>query len=306
VYGVSGEVDSGTPGNESCGVQGIIHSNTATTGSGVFGRHLGGGYGVYGQSSNGCGVYGESTNGQSTSGYGVYGFSTYSDGVHGVTATGSSHAGVSGYSPDYVGTFGSSVSGYGVWGSSPSGDGVYGTSTSGRGGVFSGGVAAIQLVASSAATHPAGGSAGDLFVDSTARLWFCKGGTTWVELAPTTLWSLAAGWNLVSIAQGSLAASQALQAVLGASGGTLAAIYQLSGGHWSAPMILRKGGTPTGTPFTLVPGAGYLLYTDKPASVSFAALDQASSAPVQPGTVNPHGGDGTAQRAPLPPIPSLP
>ena len=33
------------------------------------------------------------------------------------------------------------------------------------------------------ATHPTGGKAGDLYVDKTARLWFCKAGgatATWV------------------------------------------------------------------------------------------------------------------------------
>jgi hypothetical protein len=62
------------------------------------------------------------------------------------------------------------------------GVGVQGDSTSGRGGRFSGKAAAIQLVASTDATHPASGTAGDLFLDNVKRLWLCKGGTTWVDL----------------------------------------------------------------------------------------------------------------------------
>ena len=61
--------------------------------------------------------------------------------------------------------------------------GVLGQSGSGRGGRFSGGKAQIRLDPSSAATHPDTGAAGDLFVDSAKRLWFCKGSTTWVQIA---------------------------------------------------------------------------------------------------------------------------
>ena len=39
------------------------------------------------------------------------------------------------------------------------------------------------LLPSGAASHPSSGQAGDLFVDVSHRLWFCKGGTTWVLLA---------------------------------------------------------------------------------------------------------------------------
>lgn len=56
-------------------------------------------------------------------------------------------------------------------------------STKGRGGSFKGGAAAVTLVPSSATTHPSSGTAGDLFVDSSKRLWFCKGGTTWKQIA---------------------------------------------------------------------------------------------------------------------------
>ncbi len=66
---------------------------------------------------------------------------------------------------------------------SPTGVGVQGTAAAGRGGLFSGGAAQVSLVPSTAATHPTSGQVGDLFVDATRRLWFCKGGTTWVQLA---------------------------------------------------------------------------------------------------------------------------
>jgi hypothetical protein len=61
-----------------------------------------------------------------------------------------------------------------------SGIGLNGASTNGRGAVLSGGAAPAQLVPSSTATtHPTSGQTGDLFVDKTARLWFCTaGGTT--------------------------------------------------------------------------------------------------------------------------------
>ena len=57
------------------------------------------------------------------------------------------------------------------------------TSAGGRGGTFQGAAAAIQLVPSAQANHPKTGRRGDLVVDSTGRLWFCKGGTTWRQLA---------------------------------------------------------------------------------------------------------------------------
>ena len=53
----------------------------------------------------------------------------------------------------------------------------------GRGGKFRGGAANINLQPSTASTHPASGSMGDLFADKTGRLWFCKGKTVWKQLA---------------------------------------------------------------------------------------------------------------------------
>lgn len=55
--------------------------------------------------------------------------------------------------------------------------------TGGRGGRFRGQAAQVRLTPGLAATHPASGLAGDLYVDRTNRLWFCSGTTTWTQLA---------------------------------------------------------------------------------------------------------------------------
>jgi hypothetical protein len=60
--------------------------------------------------------------------------------------------------------------------------GVNGISAKGRGGAFAGKAAAVRLVPTTAATHPSSGLGGDLYVDTSKRLWFCKGGTTWVQI----------------------------------------------------------------------------------------------------------------------------
>ena len=60
---------------------------------------------------------------------------------------------------------------------------IAGVSAHGVGGRFSGPIAPIQLVPSSASTHPAKGAAGTLFVDHSRRLWFCRGGSEWHRLA---------------------------------------------------------------------------------------------------------------------------
>jgi hypothetical protein len=48
---------------------------------------------------------------------------------------------------------------------------------------LSGGAAAINLVPTTAKTHPVSGHLGDFVVDVSGRLWFCKGGTLWHQLA---------------------------------------------------------------------------------------------------------------------------
>jgi hypothetical protein len=54
-------------------------------------------------------------------------------------------------------------------------------STASRGAVLDGKVAPLRLLPRSA--RPSKGSSGDLFVDDQNRLWFCKGGTAWKQLA---------------------------------------------------------------------------------------------------------------------------
>lgn len=108
-----------------------------------------------------------------------------------LSASGSNGAdAIHGASDKGSGVAGSSTSGKGVTGTSSSSTGVAGTSVTGtgvtgkgkRGGVFSGTAAGIQLTPQ-AGSHPASGSKGDLFVDHNTHLWFCRGGTTWVQLA---------------------------------------------------------------------------------------------------------------------------
>jgi hypothetical protein len=60
---------------------------------------------------------------------------------------------------------------------------VHGESGKGRGGQFKGKKAQVRLDPSSAGTHPGSGAAGDLFVDASNRLWFCRGGSSWRRLA---------------------------------------------------------------------------------------------------------------------------
>jgi hypothetical protein len=76
------------------------------------------------------------------------------------------------------------VEGLGATGVRAAGNGGPGISASGmRGGLFAGNVAQLQLQPSGLASHPARGEPGDLFVDASHRLWFCKGGTRWRQVA---------------------------------------------------------------------------------------------------------------------------
>lgn len=76
------------------------------------------------------------------------------------------------------------VEGIGATGVRASGEGGPGISASGtRGGTFVGNVAQLQLQPSGLPSHPAHGEPGDLFVDASHRLWFCKGGTRWSRVA---------------------------------------------------------------------------------------------------------------------------
>jgi hypothetical protein len=140
--------------------------------TGVFGDGVFFGTGVHGESSSGTGVRGTSTH-TLTGGIGVLGESFG-------PASNPSSLGVVGRSAR-AGVFGESVSGQGVHGHSNRRTGVRGSGGA-RGGVFSGQSAQVRLVPSR--VRPGSGEAGDLFVDSSRRLWFCHGGTSWTQLAP--------------------------------------------------------------------------------------------------------------------------
>jgi hypothetical protein len=62
--------------------------------------------------------------------------------------------------------------------------GVYGIAAQGGGRAcpFSGPAAQIRLEPAST-THPASGAMGDLFADTSGRLWFRKGDTVWKQVA---------------------------------------------------------------------------------------------------------------------------
>jgi hypothetical protein len=161
---------------------GVVGYSSAATGEtmGVMGRQASAsGSGVYGQAdAGGTGVFGLSG--------GIFVTSPTLTGVYGRTTDADvSTRGVWGESDSGVGVYGSS---HGtkpaVLGTSDAGaPGVQGVSTGGRGGVFKGGQAQLRLIPSLNATHPASGLVGDLFLDKHKRLWFCKGGTTWTQIA---------------------------------------------------------------------------------------------------------------------------
>ena len=160
---------------------GVRGETSSTSGIGVVGRAMNdAGNGTYG-------VWGESTGDQSAGVYGIgkrYGVLAHARGAAGVGlyANGGRIA-VEGSAGD---------GGTGVCGISsqvsdaadpPANTGVYGHAPTGRGGQFAGGRAQARLVPSSLARHPNSGARGDLFVDKSGRLWFCKGGSTWKQLA---------------------------------------------------------------------------------------------------------------------------
>ena len=140
-------------------------------------------------SDNGYGLSASS----SGSGLGVQGWSAKGIGVNGVSNAGGS-SGVLGQSKGGTGVLGVSGGGpapashaktgvFGVANQDAVAVGVLGQSTTGRGGVFKGKLAQLRLPPSSAASHPHAGQPGDVFVDSSYRLWFCKGGAAWTQLA---------------------------------------------------------------------------------------------------------------------------
>ena len=176
-------------------------------GTGADGRSDSG-IAVYGYSGTGQGVFGESPttgvyalgadSGTALEAYSAAGtaMSVHTDGglcVQARNTTNSSPA-VLGWSNGGVGLHGFSgainptdgplnTGVYGAASGSSASTGVVGASESGRGGSFSGKLAQLRLAPSSATSHPHSGQKGDFFVDSKTRLWFCKGGTTWKQLA---------------------------------------------------------------------------------------------------------------------------
>jgi hypothetical protein len=125
----------------------------------------GGGIGVHGSSVTSIGVQGVSE-----SSYGVQGLSVKNNGVYGC-------------SDDGIGVHGSSVTDVGVYGASDAEAGIHGQSTRGTGGRFVGTQAQVRLVPADSGRHPERGQGGELFVDRSRRLWFCRGGTDWVRVA---------------------------------------------------------------------------------------------------------------------------
>ncbi len=133
------------------------------------------GVGVRGHASTGTGIQGSSTKGNGVEGTALgTGF--------GVRAVGDGNAGVYATSENGIGVDAEGGT-TGVYGFSRHHIGVHGLSINGRGGLFTGGPAQIRLEPSPNKTHPQKGLAGDLFVDSHNRLWFCKGGLSWHQLA---------------------------------------------------------------------------------------------------------------------------
>jgi hypothetical protein len=172
VYTIRADLATSTPGAGSAAVYG---QNAGTTGNGygIYGTHIGTGWGGYFTSNGGIGVYGSGGSGTGVVGSG--------------TATGVKGSSTSGYGGQFTsstnyGVRGSSIKSIGIRASGGT-DGIYATGTNGRGAQLGGGAAQLKLRPSSAATHPASGQAGDFFVDSSKRLWFCKGGSTWRQVA---------------------------------------------------------------------------------------------------------------------------
>jgi hypothetical protein len=172
-YGVVGNAHA-TSG-PATGVMGITNSPDGAGVAGMARATDGSSQGVFGLSdaTEGIGVFGMATalTGRAA---GVVGRSASPDGA-GVEGKAEGGAiGVIGYSGPDVGRL-----------DAPPATGVYGVAPGddGRGGVFRGGAAAVTLLPAITSTHPDSGQLGDLVVDQGGRLWFCKGGEDWKQLA---------------------------------------------------------------------------------------------------------------------------
>ena len=275
-------------GDGTLGAQGVI--GTSDNSIGVQGQSTTF-TGVFGQSGSGTGVQG-----QSSSGFGVLGTS----GSTGVAGTSSSGTGVAGTSTTSgTGVLGTSNSGKGVAGTSTSGTAVAGTSGSGYGGVFTGGLAPLQLGLGGATGAPTTGThaVGDLYLDSAATMWVCVApGTpgTWKQVvvvpsSPTvTLQQSASGLGDTAIAGGGTGGADGVHGtsdsgvavsgnstsgfgVVGAStnsAGVTGSSTSNFGGVFSggrAPLMLGLGGAP-GAPTTGMHSQGEI-YLDSAATV---------------------------------------
>lgn len=198
---ISDSTDAGTAltgtaiGSAGVGILGEVHGSSQAFGwnpskAGVYGRAFvdADAVGVHGRSALGDGMVGET---DSAGKSGVYGHQSSAGGwaVNGNNdgaLTNGYVGGTNGVFGQARGSTGSGVVGYSGSASPPTGPanvGVYGVAASGRGGVFKGNVAQLRLSPSMATSHPGSGAKGDLFVDTSGRLWFCKGGMTWKQLA---------------------------------------------------------------------------------------------------------------------------
>lgn len=157
---------------EAAAVLGVAGATT-TGRAGVAG--VGTAYGVYGLGDD-YGVFGRAT------GAGVIAVGGVADGTGCAGAkfgaTGSGSTGLLSSGETGVHAAGTRN---GVVAAGGSGAGV--SASGARGGHFTGTAAAVNLAPTAHASHPRSGSAGDLVVDRHHRLWFCKGGTNWKQLA---------------------------------------------------------------------------------------------------------------------------
>jgi len=160
------------PGTESGAVLGVAGS-ASTASAGVAG--VGTSFGVYGLGEQ-YGVYGKAS-GQSSVGVGAQATGIRCIGTF-ANAVGAGSVGVEAGGETAISATGTK---HGILAAGGSGNGV--SASGSRGGRFRGTAAAINLAPAAHASHPVSGSAGDLVVDRHHRLWFCKGGRTWVRLA---------------------------------------------------------------------------------------------------------------------------
>lgn len=208
---------AGLTSADAVGVYGVSHARSglgyfpaavfgdSDTHPGVYGESLSA-HGVRGVSGAAtgtsalqAGVWGDSKDypgavGTSTNSFGVYAASTSGAGVCAVggntgvlanapTAVSATSSASSGHA--FVGTAASSQPGA-LMTNNGSGVGLQVTAKTGRGATFKGGAAQIRLLPGPRSSHPTGGSRGDLYADTSGRLWYCKVGgstATWHQIA---------------------------------------------------------------------------------------------------------------------------